>query len=307
MSSLPRRLILVALVTFVLAPATAHAAGVAPGSDLSSPSGAPFPTDRYTVADATQLTGVRVEPAQAQLRRPAVGLPRHRRAQHARRLQPPAAALDPLHGRDRRGERLERERLPRPALRRCRDRDQPDRLGASGEHAPRRVGPAARPAHALLARRHERSQGRRRRPDRGLLVPPGSELRPRQGRRRQGLPQGADRGAQSLAPRRRREGGRRHREPLHDAERDDAARAGAGADQGIDPGSGRLPDRHARRAHGVPALERARCPVHAADRHRPGLLQLVRCRRRALGVSRERRHDRLRLLSARPTTRPRRR
>jgi len=61
MSSLPRRLILVALVTFVLAPATAHAAGVAPGSDLSSPSGAPFPTDRYTVADATQLTGVRVD------------------------------------------------------------------------------------------------------------------------------------------------------------------------------------------------------------------------------------------------------
>src|SRR5688500_5957808 len=61
MSSLPRRLILVALVTLVLAPATAHAAGVAPGSDLSSPSGAPFPTDRYTVADGTQLTGVRVD------------------------------------------------------------------------------------------------------------------------------------------------------------------------------------------------------------------------------------------------------
>src|SRR5687767_2884825 len=61
MSSLPRRLILVALVTFVLAPATAHGAGVAPGSDLSSPSGAPFPTDRYTVPDSTQLTGVRVD------------------------------------------------------------------------------------------------------------------------------------------------------------------------------------------------------------------------------------------------------
>lgn len=61
MSSLTRRLILVALVTFVLAPATAHAAGVAPGSDISSPSGAPFPTDRYTVPDATQLTGVRVD------------------------------------------------------------------------------------------------------------------------------------------------------------------------------------------------------------------------------------------------------
>ena len=61
MSSLPRRLILLALVTLTLAPATANAAGVAPGFDLSSPSGAPFPTDRYTVADATQLTGVRVD------------------------------------------------------------------------------------------------------------------------------------------------------------------------------------------------------------------------------------------------------
>jgi len=61
MLSLPRRLILLALVTFVLTPATAHAAGVAPGFDLSSPSGAPFPTDRYTVADTTQLTGLRVD------------------------------------------------------------------------------------------------------------------------------------------------------------------------------------------------------------------------------------------------------
>jgi hypothetical protein len=55
------RLILLALVTCTLAPAAANAAGVSPGFDLSSPSGAPFPTDRYTVADATQLTGVRVD------------------------------------------------------------------------------------------------------------------------------------------------------------------------------------------------------------------------------------------------------
>ena len=61
MSSLPRRLILLALVMFVLTSATAQAAGVTPGFDLSSPSGAPFPSDRYTVADATQLTGVRVD------------------------------------------------------------------------------------------------------------------------------------------------------------------------------------------------------------------------------------------------------
>jgi len=61
MSSLPRRLILLALVSFVLAPATAQAAGVAPSFDPSSPSGGPFPSDRYTVADSTQLTGVRVD------------------------------------------------------------------------------------------------------------------------------------------------------------------------------------------------------------------------------------------------------
>ena len=61
MLSFPRRLILLALVSSVLVPATAHAAGVAPVFDLTSPSGAPFPSDRYTVADTTQLTGVRVD------------------------------------------------------------------------------------------------------------------------------------------------------------------------------------------------------------------------------------------------------
>jgi hypothetical protein len=61
MSSLPRRLILLVLVGVMLAPATAHAAGVMPGFDLSSPSGAPFPTDRYTAPDSTQLTGLRVD------------------------------------------------------------------------------------------------------------------------------------------------------------------------------------------------------------------------------------------------------
>ena len=61
MSSLSRRLLVLALLGVLLAPATAQAAGVAPGFDLSSPSGAPFPTDRYTVPDSTQLTGVRVD------------------------------------------------------------------------------------------------------------------------------------------------------------------------------------------------------------------------------------------------------
>ena len=105
MSSLPRRLILLALVSFVLAPATAQAAGVAPSFDPSSPSGAPFPSDRYTVADATQLTGERVDLPKPNCTVRPSRLRGHRRPQHARRLQHPAAALDPLHGRDRRGQR----------------------------------------------------------------------------------------------------------------------------------------------------------------------------------------------------------
>ena len=55
-----RRSLLLALVVAGLTPSLAHAAGVQPGFDLSSPSGSPFPTDRYTEPDATQLTGLRV-------------------------------------------------------------------------------------------------------------------------------------------------------------------------------------------------------------------------------------------------------
>jgi hypothetical protein len=61
MPSLPlRRMLLLALCALFLVPSTAQAAGVAPTFDLSSPSGAPSPSDRFTTPDASQLTGLRI-------------------------------------------------------------------------------------------------------------------------------------------------------------------------------------------------------------------------------------------------------
>ncbi|MBA3787452.1 MAG: hypothetical protein H0X21_01995, partial [Actinobacteria bacterium] len=56
-----RHSLLLALLVFCLTPAFAQAAGVQPGFDLSSPSGSPFPSNRFTAPDATQLTGLRVD------------------------------------------------------------------------------------------------------------------------------------------------------------------------------------------------------------------------------------------------------
>jgi Big-like domain-containing protein len=55
-----RRPVLLALLALFLLPSAAHAAGVEPLFDISRPEGAPFPSDRYTTPDATQLTGRRV-------------------------------------------------------------------------------------------------------------------------------------------------------------------------------------------------------------------------------------------------------
>ncbi len=56
-----RRMLLLALLTLLAVPSLAHAAGVQPSFELSSPSGAPFPTNRFTAPDASQLTGLRVD------------------------------------------------------------------------------------------------------------------------------------------------------------------------------------------------------------------------------------------------------
>jgi hypothetical protein len=60
MPSPPRRTLLLALLALLLLPSVARAADVAPLFELTRPEGAPFPSDRYTVPDPTQLTGVRV-------------------------------------------------------------------------------------------------------------------------------------------------------------------------------------------------------------------------------------------------------
>ena len=59
-----RRALLLALLTFltILAfPSLAHAAGVQPRYDLSSPEGGPFPSNRWTTFDWSQKTGLRIK------------------------------------------------------------------------------------------------------------------------------------------------------------------------------------------------------------------------------------------------------
>ena len=56
-----RRTLALALLALFLLPATAYARGVAPAFELGSPSGSPFPSDRWTSPDASQLTGLRVD------------------------------------------------------------------------------------------------------------------------------------------------------------------------------------------------------------------------------------------------------
>lgn len=56
-----RRAFLPLFLAFFLLPSLAHAAGVAPAFELASPSASPFPSDRWTAPDATQLTGLRVD------------------------------------------------------------------------------------------------------------------------------------------------------------------------------------------------------------------------------------------------------
>jgi hypothetical protein len=55
-----RRSLLLAVLTFFLLPSLAQAT-VRPGFDLTTPSGAPFPSDIFTTPDASQLTGRRVD------------------------------------------------------------------------------------------------------------------------------------------------------------------------------------------------------------------------------------------------------
>jgi hypothetical protein len=49
------------LLAWGFAPPAVAAGGVEPRFDLAAPSGSPFPSNRFTVADSTQLTGLRVD------------------------------------------------------------------------------------------------------------------------------------------------------------------------------------------------------------------------------------------------------
>ena len=132
-------------------------AGVQPSYDLTTPAGSPFPSDRWTRdrLDAAHRRPRR--PAEARLRGAAVRLRRHRRAEHARRLQRPAADLDPLHGRDRPDQRLELHvfliRLPDRAITGINQivwEPAANTLHVESDQL-------LRPAHALPPRRHERA------------------------------------------------------------------------------------------------------------------------------------------------------
>ena len=158
----------------------------------------------------------------------------------ARRLQRPAADLDPLHAaRSTRPASTSDNDLPRPAVRRRRHRDQPGRLGSRGEHAPRRVRPAARPAHDAICSSSRTgvrdAAGDPIEPARFLQRP---ELRPDQGSRRQGLPQGArSRPSTTRSPPASRKADVAAASLFTTQSVTAAARAGAAPDQGVDPGA----------------------------------------------------------------------
>jgi hypothetical protein len=64
--------------------------------DLTTPANGPFPSDRFTVGNPDNLTGLASQPAPARSSHAPRRLPGHARAQHAGRLQRPAAAIDPV-------------------------------------------------------------------------------------------------------------------------------------------------------------------------------------------------------------------
>ena len=76
----------IALTPVSLRPAAAAAGSVHAQFDLGSPQRGPFPSNRFTVADSTQNTGLRVN-LPSRLRRAPVGLLRHRCPERARRVQ----------------------------------------------------------------------------------------------------------------------------------------------------------------------------------------------------------------------------
>ena len=251
------RAVLLAFLVFLGFPSLAHAAGVSPRFDLSSPEGAPFPSNRWTDFDFSQKTGLRVD------------LPKPDCA-----VRPSDCAdIDVLNTLD--GFNLQ----PRISIPFTGPIDPasvdssnvflvrvPD-LKVTGINQimwevatntlARRVRPAAPAAHALSPGRHDRYPRRLGPADPLGLLPPDHAQRHVRARAR--------------APRKASPAGRRRRNRLHDAERDGSARAGAPPDQGFVAGARGLPARRGRRADGLPARRRDVDPLLPADGHGTGV------------------------------------
>ena len=142
--------------------------------DLDSPDRGPFPSDRFTVADASQLTNRRINlPLPDASTRPSdyadVSVIN---TLDGFNLQPRLSiAVQRPHRRD---DGQQHHRLPGQARRHdfARGQGRPDRrhqsdgLGRRHQHAARRVRRTPRSAHALRADRDPRGAGRGRRADR---------------------------------------------------------------------------------------------------------------------------------------------
>ena len=184
MLSLPRRLMLLALVTSSRCTryGTSGRAWLR-ALDPSSPSGAPFPTDRYDGRRTQRNSRAARGPAEAGLRGAPVGLPDIDvlNTLDGFNLQPRLSI--PFTGAIDVASVYELERLPRPAFPTAHVTGINQIVWEPAVNTLHAESDQLLDQHTTLpARRHERRRGRRGQADRGLLAPPGSELRSRQGR-----------------------------------------------------------------------------------------------------------------------------
>ena len=131
--------------------------------EVRSPRSCGYPDAKQPLHRARPRTydGPRSATASARLRRSSLRLHPRRRTQHARRIQPPAAALDPLHRIDRPPYGHRRDGLPTSSLRSARafrvhqppacreDRPKPARLGRHEPDSACRVGRVSAAKHSL--------------------------------------------------------------------------------------------------------------------------------------------------------------
>ena len=124
--------------------------------DLSRPQGGPFPSDIFTVADATQMTGRRLNypPPDCAIRPTDCEDLVMVNSLDGWGLS--TTGLDPVHRRRRPGDVEQRHGLSARRAGGPADRDQPTDLGSRYPHAPWRVGRGARPASQVCSDRERR-------------------------------------------------------------------------------------------------------------------------------------------------------